>query len=74
MFFVLPTRYSKKNFLWDSDFIRKKELISINKTHISHNVIKSDIAIFAWRVTWNYAYNPLKQECDKKCPRKVCIF
>ena len=61
MFFVLPTRYSKKNFLWDSDFIRKKELISINKTHISHNIIKSDIDIFAWRVTWNYAYNPLKQ-------------
>ena len=27
---------------------------------------KSDIAIFAWRFTWNYAYNPFKYTSSVK--------
>ena len=44
-------------------FVEAKALISNSFLTIQsykRNHCKSDIAIFAWRVTWNYAYSPFK--------------
>ena len=44
-------------------FVEAKAFISNSFLTIQsykRNHCKSDIAIFAWRVTWNYAYSPFK--------------